>query len=252
MTLSHDRLAKTLPVPFRYYERIGSTNDAALDWLEHDAPVGALVIADEQSAGRGRRGRSWQTPPGAALALSVILRPGTRWLSRVTMLGGLAVCELAENLGCDDVGIKWPNDVQIAGKKVSGILCEATWSGERLCGAVLGIGINVRTDFQGTALAATATSLESAIGARLDRSQLAGGLTNRILHWQRRIETDALFDSWRSRLNVLGQWVNAGGAAGKALDVTADGALLVVNERGERHTVHVGELAPLAEEDRVW
>ena len=251
MTLSHDRLAKILPVPFRYCERIGSTNDAAIDWLEHDAPVGALVIADEQSAGRGRRGRSWQTPPGAALAMSIILRPGVRWLSRVTMLGGLAVCELAENLSCQDVGIKWPNDVQIAGKKVSGILCEATWSGERLCGAVLGIGINVRTDFQGTTLAATATSLESAIGARLDRSQLAGDLTNRILHWQRRIETDALFDSWRSRLNVLGQLVNAGGVAGKVLDVTADGALLVIDEGGERHTVHVGELAPLARAGRV-
>ena len=251
MTLSHDRLAKTLPAPFRYYERIGSTNDVALDWLEHDAPVGALVIADEQSAGRGRRGRSWQTPPGAALALSVILRPGARWLSRVNMLGGLAVCELAENLGCEDVSIKWPNDVQIAGKKVSGILCEAAWSGERLCGAVLGIGINVRTDFQGTALEATATSLESAIGARLDRSQLAGDLTDRILHWQRRIETDALFGSWRSRLNVLGQWVNVDGVAGKALDVTADGALLVVDDRGERHTVHVGELAPLARAGRV-
>ncbi len=251
MTLSHDRLTKTLSVPFRYYECIGSTNDAALDWLEHDAPVGALVIADEQFAGRGRRGKSWQTPPGTALALSVILCPGARWLSRVTMLGGLAVCELAESLGCEDVSIKWPNDVQIAGKKVSGILCEATWSGERLCGAVLGIGINVRTDFQGSELAATATSLESAVGARLDRAQLAGDLTNRILHWQRRIETDALFDNWRSRLNVLGQLVNAGGVAGKALDVTADGALLVIDEFGEQHTSHVGELAPLARAGKI-
>lgn len=246
MTLSQARLAKTLPGPFRYYERIGSTNDVALDWLEHGAPAGALVIADEQSAGRGRQGKSWQTPPGAALALSMILRPGARWLSRVTMLGGLAVCELAENLGCEDVSIKWPNDVQIAGKKVSGSLCEASWSGERLCGAVLGIGINVRTDFQGTALAATATSLEAAVGARLDRAQLAGDLANGLLQWQRRIETDALFDNWRRRLNVLGQWVNANGVAGKTLDVNADGALLVVDDCGERHTIHVGDLAPLA------
>ncbi len=246
MTLAHDRLAKTLPAPFRYYERIGSTNDVARDWLLQGAPLGALVIADEQFAGRGRRGKSWQTPPGAALALSVILRPDSRWLPRITMLGGLAVCELAESLGCADVGIKWPNDVQIAGKKVSGILCEATWSGERLCGAVLGIGLNVRTDFQGTQLAATATSLESAVGARLDRAQLAGELTERILYWQRRIETDRLFSSWRSRLNALGQMVNVGGVAGQALDVTADGALLVVDEFGKRHTFHVGELAPLA------
>ncbi len=249
MTLSDERLAKTLPAPFRYYERIGSTNDVALDWLQRGAPEGAVVIADEQFAGRGRRGKSWQTPPGTALALSVVLRPRASWLSRVTMLGGLAVCELADKLGCEDIGIKWPNDVQIAGKKVSGILCEATWSGERLCGAVLGIGLNVRTDFQGTALATTATSLESAIGSRLDRAQLAGDLTNRILHWQRRIESDALFESWRSRLNVLGQLVNAGGVTGKALDVTADGELLVVDDRGLRHTVNAGELAPWARTD---
>lgn len=242
MTLAPNRLAKTLPAPFRYYKRIGSTNDAARDWLEHGAPLGAVVIADEQTAGRGRQGRSWQTPPGAALAMSVILRPGARRLPRINMLGGLAVCELAESLGCEDVGIKWPNDVQIGGKKVSGILCEATWAGERLCGAVLGIGLNVRTDFQGTPLAKTATSLESALGKRLDRSQLAGDLHARILHWQRRIESDALFENWRGRLNMLGQALHVNGATLRALDVSADGALLAVDERGQRHSLHVGDV----------
>ncbi|MCY4466441.1 MAG: biotin--[acetyl-CoA-carboxylase] ligase [Chloroflexi bacterium] len=246
MTLSHDRLAKTLPTPFRYYERIGSTNDAALDWLENDAPDAAVVIANEQTAGRGRRGKRWWTPPGAALAMSVILRPQARWLPRITMLGALAVCELAENIGCADVSIKWPNDVQIGGKKVSGILCEANWTGERLSGVALGIGINVRSDFQGTPLATTATSLEAALGMRLDRSQLAGALLGLILHWQRRIHTQALFESWRARMNMLGQLVLAGGLAGKALDVTADGALLLVDECGQRHTLHVGDLSPLA------
>ncbi|MCY4144899.1 MAG: biotin--[acetyl-CoA-carboxylase] ligase [Chloroflexi bacterium] len=251
MTLSQERLAKTLAAPFRYYERIGSTNDAARDWLEQGAPGGAVVIADEQSAGRGRNGNSWHTPPGAALALSVIMQPKASWLSRVTMLGGLAVCELAEKLGCEDVGIKWPNDVQIAGKKVSGILCEASWSGEALTGAVLGIGINVRTDFQGTALAETATSLESAVGRRLDRAQLAGDLMDLLRQWQRRSETAGLIDSWRRRQSTLGQLVNANGVVGKALDINADGALLVVDACGERHTIHVGELAPLAETSKL-
>ncbi|MYE77384.1 MAG: biotin--[acetyl-CoA-carboxylase] ligase [Chloroflexi bacterium] len=248
MTLTSGRLAKTLPTLFRYFQRIGSTNDAARDWLMKGAPANAVDIADEQSAGRGRRGKSWHTPPGAALAISMILKPQARWLPRLTMLGGLAVCELAESLGCEDLGIKWPNDVQIGGKKVSGILCEATWAGDRLCGAALGIGLNVRVDFQGTTLAASATSLESAIDARLDRSQLAGSLCERILHWQRRIATDELFASWRARLNMLGQMVSANGAIGMALDVTADGALLLSDERGERHTIHVGELVPLAGE----
>ncbi len=247
MSLSQEGLAKTLPLPFRYAERIGSTNDTARDWLEQGAPAPAVVIADEQFAGRGRQGKSWQTPPGTALALSVILRPQARWLSRLTMLGGLAVCELAENLGCEAVSIKWPNDVQIGGKKVSGILCEAIWSGGRLDGAVLGIGINVRTNFRGTALASSATSLEAAVGRRLDRSQLAGELLSRILHWQRRIAADALFASWKKRLNMLGKLVNAGGVAGRALDVSAEGALLVVDASKKRHIIHASELAPLAQ-----
>ena len=244
MTLSQQSLAETLPLPFRYFERISSTNDAAKAWLADGAPDCAVVIADEQLAGRGRHGRVWHTPPGSALALSVILRPSLESLPRLTMLGGLAVCELAEGLGCRAAGIKWHNDVQIAGKKVSGILTEAVWLGDQFMGAVLGIGVNVRVDFAGAPLADSATSLEAALGRRLNRAQLLSLLLARILHWYQRIDAPALFCEWRARLNMLNQPVTANGIKGIALDVCADGALLLRDDAGRRHVIRAGELAP--------
>ncbi len=244
MSLSQETLAESLSMPFRFFERVGSTNDVAKDWLADGAPDCAVVIADEQLAGRGRRHRRlWHNPPGVALALSTILRPKADCLPRVTMLGGLAVCELAEGLGCGDIGIKWHNDVQIAGKKVSGILTEAFWSGEQLQGVVLGIGVNVRVDFTGTALENTAISLETALGNRLSRVQLASQLMERICYWYRNIDSDALFDAWRGRLNMLNRRVVANGVAGTALDVRSDGALLLLDDAGQRHVIYAGDLA---------
>ena len=242
MSLSQAALEAMLPTPFRYFERVGSANDAARAWLDDGAPEGAVVIADEQTAGRGTRGRVWRTPPGKALALSVILRPLPRWLPRLNMLGGLAVCELAEGLGCRDAGIKWHNDVQIAGKKVSGILSEAVWAGGELRGTVLGIGVNVRVDFRATPLAESAISLEAALGRRLDRARLIQRLLQRVCFWCRHIDSDALFDEWRARLNMLNQRIVVNGVAGSALDVCDDGALLLLDDAGARHRLYAGEV----------
>ena len=242
MTLSRDALATTLPTPFRYYDRIGSTNDAARDWLREGAPVGAVVIADQQIAGRGRHRRRWQTPPGACLAMTVILRPPRLWLPRVIMLAAVSVCEQAEGLGCEGTGIKWPNDIQIAGRKVCGILPEAVWDGDSLRGVVLGMGVNVRVDFRGTELEGAATSLEDELGKRIHRAQLARGLLSRVLHWNRLIDSDALFDAWRSRLNMLGKAVIADGAAGRALDVTSDGSLILQDSAGESNVLQAGDI----------
>ncbi|MFN8528184.1 MAG: biotin--[acetyl-CoA-carboxylase] ligase [Anaerolineae bacterium] len=108
------------PRPVRYFPSVGSTNDEALAWLAESAPEGAVVIADEQTKGRGRLGRVWYAPPGAALLFTVILRPSERVLSRMTMLGGLAVCETAQQMGLA-AGIKWANDVQVNERKLSGV-----------------------------------------------------------------------------------------------------------------------------------
>ena len=168
--------------PFRFYEHVTSTQDLARDWAlaDPDLPAGALVIAEEQTAGRGRQRRKWHTPPGQALALSMILRPTLvpEQLPRVTMLGGVAVAATLSPLLGDALALKWPNDVLIHGRKVCGILSEAIWEGDRLGPVVIGIGLNVRVDFSRTDLAGQATSLETELGHPVSR-QWKG-------YWQRR------------------------------------------------------------------
>lgn len=202
MALSCAILEDRLQRPFRYFESVGSTNDLAKAWLQDGGQEGAVIIADEQTLGRGRMGRVWHTPPGVALALSIILRPPTRAVSRLNMLGALAVYDLAEAVGCDRVGIKWPNDVQVNGKKVAGILPEAVWQGATVSGVILGIGINVRFQFDHTEYRESAISLESAIGQRLDRADLLQTLLRRLDFWYARIAEERFFRVWKDRLNM--------------------------------------------------
>ena len=242
MSLSHDILRRTLTREFRYYQRVGSTNDLAKAWLLEGAAAGAVVIADAQIAGRGRSQRAWRTPAGAALALSVILKPRTEDLVLATMIGALGVYDLARRVGCGEVGIKWPNDVQAAGRKLGGILVENVWQGERLMGAVLGIGVNVRVDFAGTELSELAVSLEDLAGARLERAALIAMLLERVDCWRQQA-ADEIFRAWRERLNMLGGRVNVNGIVGRAADVAADGALLVADDAGAVHRVYAGDVA---------
>lgn len=233
------------PRPVRYFDQIGSTNDEALAWLRDNAPPGAVVVADEQTSGRGRMGRGWQTPPHSALALSYVLYPPPTALNRVSMIGALAIAELTESLGAQRVGIKWPNDVQIAGLKVSGVLPESAWDGERLLGSVLGLGVNVRVDFTGTPLAETATSLQSATASPLDRVDLLRRLLDRLDHWTAHIESDVLFTAWSQRLTTIGHAVTVShtGMHGTAEAVDAEGALLVRDAAGIMHRVIAGDIA---------
>ena len=129
----------------RYFEKIGSTNDEALAWASQGAPDWTLLVADEQTAGRGRSGRKWFTPPEAALAFSLILRPSAdeqRFPARVTGLGALAVVDALVKLEID-AEVKWPNDILIEGRKAAGILVESIWAGDSLEALIVGIGINV-------------------------------------------------------------------------------------------------------------
>jgi BirA family biotin operon repressor/biotin-[acetyl-CoA-carboxylase] ligase len=146
-----ERLQMALaPRQIRYLPSIASTNDEATRWLTDGAPSGSVVIADEQTAGRGRHGRTWHTPPGVAIALSVILHPSQQHMAGVNMAGTLAVFRTLSTLNMDNVRIKWANDVLVDGKKISGVLPEAVWDGDQLQGTVLGIGVNVRNTFEGT------------------------------------------------------------------------------------------------------
>jgi BirA family transcriptional regulator, biotin operon repressor / biotin---[acetyl-CoA-carboxylase] ligase len=247
MDLSTERLQAVLRSrPFEYYPQIGSTNDRALEWLRDEKATGAVFIADEQIKGRGRLGRSWFAPPDTALMISVALRPPHTYLSRVNMLAALSVLETIQSAGGTDVGLKWPNDVLFNGRKVCGVLSEAAWDGEKLLGVALGIGLNVRIDFTDTPFEATATSLEPTL-ASLDRAALLVTLLARIDHWVANINSDSLFEGWKTRLAMLGKPISVlsqgSSLEGIAEEVDPEGALLVRDHAGVQHRVIAADIA---------
>lgn len=149
----------------RIFQRVGSTNDIARAMADDGAEQGTLVLADEQTRGRGRRGRAWSAPPGSSLSMSMIVRPPTPGATRVlTLRLGLATARAIERRLSVPITIKWPNDLQAGGRKTAGILCEATVIEDRVVHVIAGLGINVRTPGQGwpAELAGRATSLEEA------------------------------------------------------------------------------------------
>lgn len=159
--------------PHEHWAALASTNDRALAWAREGAPHGALVTADAQTAGRGRLGRAWASPPGEDLYMSLVLRPGS---SREIGALGLAVgAGLREGLATwvPWALLKWPNDVLCDGRKLAGILCEARWT-DGVPEVVAGIGINVgRRTFAGP-LAETATSLARALPTAPPRAEVLG------------------------------------------------------------------------------
>lgn len=228
----------------RYFESIGSTNDEARMWLRQGAPSGAVVIADQQTKGRGRMGRVWRTPPGSALAVSLILHPKADQLHQMGMIGALAISDMAVELGLTDVGIKWPNDVLVNGRKVSGVLPESEWDGDKLLGVVLGMGINVSVDFVGTELEQKAISLETAVGKTLDRLDVLDSLLRAVDSlWN----SPSVFDGWKSRLVTLGQTVTVntpdGSLHGVAESVDEHGVLLLRDGNGVLQRVIAGDIA---------
>ena len=243
--------------PFRFYEQVGSTMDRAQSWLMESAPPdGAVVIAEEQTGGRGRQGRAWLSPPYSSLMFSVITRPtlAPEQLPRLTMAGGLAVDAVLAPLLGERFALKWPNDGLIGRKKVCGVLSEAVWSGADLVGVVVGIGLNVRVDFSGTALADVATSLETELGRQIDRRTLLADLLDQFDAWSKRATDPALVTAWRSRLGTLGRRVTvfpqqAGQTpySGTAEAVDTLGALLVRLDEGEVRRVLAADVG-LAEE----
>lgn len=248
--------------PVRYYARVGSTNTEALGWIEQGAPDLALVVADEQSAGRGRQGRRWLTPAGAGLTFSLILRqnplvaaPGgveaSSRLAHLTALGALAVSQAlgqAYNLQCQ---IKWPNDVLLERRKVCGILVEAQWLGERLAAGVLGIGLNVAPASAppDSEVIYPAACIETALGQPVDRWQLLRLALGEILAWRERLGTLEFVRAWDERLAFKGQqvYIYTGPQAqpeqqGLLLGLDPQGCLQIRGPNGAIQTFCSGEL----------
>lgn len=239
-----DDLRARLKRPMRYFQRVDSTQDIALAWISEGAEAGSVVIADEQMRGRGRGGRVWHTPPDVAIALSFVLKPRTPALTHVMMAGALAIALMAESISRSSarVSIKWPNDVRLNGRKISGVLPEAIWRDGRLQGIALGIGINIRNQFDDTELALIATSIEAEIGGRVERPAIVADVVARLDDWSGWLGSERLHRAWYERLDTIGQQVEINGIRGTATGANADGALLVRSVDGVTHTVLAGDL----------
>ncbi len=229
---------------------VGSTMDLARDAAAHAAPEGTVAFADEQTAGRGRLGRSWITPPATNLAATLLLRPPASVLRAIAMITPLAICDAVEEVAGIGADIKWPNDVQIGGKKLAGVLIEVPEPpADGGVGVVLvGTGINVNFDPREHAeIRDIATSLRAELGRDVDRETL---LASYLAHFEAgyvasKSGTSAR-DRWRERLVTLRQDVRAawqgGSVEGVAEDVDADGALLVRTADGQVVRVEAGDV----------
>ena len=196
----------------RSFDSIGSTNDEASAWADAGCADLSLVIADEQTRGRGRFDRKWVTRPGSSLAFSLVLKPTPSEEARLPLfapLCGLALWQALRDLYKQESKIKWPNDLLIDRQKCAGVLVEAAWTGSNLNGIVLGIGINVSPDSVPpmTDQLFPATSIEAAVGHAVDRFQLLASVLRSIIFWRNKLGSPEFFETWQSHLAFLGESV---------------------------------------------
>jgi BirA family transcriptional regulator, biotin operon repressor / biotin---[acetyl-CoA-carboxylase] ligase len=241
--------------PYRYQAQVGSTQDEVRRWANdpHDpAPSGAVVLAESQRAGRGRRGRVWQSSgpaerrlPGTALTFSVLLRPTT--LSALPLLplaAGVALrdaCRAILPPGPLQPGLKWPNDLLTpGGLKLAGVLLEADLRGEEVRRAVLGIGLNVSAAPPGAA-----SLLDLAPGCTIDRATLLARILAELDRWQAEGAGQVL-DAWRAGNLTLGRAVRVqtpgGVVTGVAHDLGPGGELLLHTDTGQTITIGAGDV----------
>jgi BirA family transcriptional regulator, biotin operon repressor / biotin---[acetyl-CoA-carboxylase] ligase len=248
--LSHQALAAQLQNrPFQFFPSIHSTNTAAQNWVNAGAVHGSVVVADEQVQGRGRLARTWQTPPGQAIAMSLILRRPFSYpeIERLTMGHSLAVAETLMQRTTRPIRLKWPNDILLHGKKVCGILLELLWQGNHLNAVIVGIGVNVRVDFSSNPILKNiATSLETHTDQTIWRAELIRDILQRIDHWLDNLMATTLVHRYRNLLSTLGTTVHLktsfGQVVGVAEDVDPAGALWVRLESGQLLRITVGDI----------
>ena len=235
-----------------YFAQTTSTMDDARRLAEDGAPHGAVVVADEQTAGRGTKGRVWVSPPGQSIHTTLIVRPSVEQLKRLSIVSPVAATDAVRATTPLEPTIKWPNDVQIEHRKLGGILIEADWSENRPAHALVGIGINVNFDPAPWAsqIDRPATSLMIELEGRQPREPVFAALLNAFAKRYDQAGSAGsakLHETWTERLDTLGKQVTitlAGGGAvnGRALDVDSDGALIVETESGQREAFIAGEV----------
>ncbi len=259
----------------RHVAETGSTNTDVMELARQGEPEGVVLVADHQTAGRGRAGRTWTAPPGASLLCTILLRPPAPVAPLATFALAVAASEAVEQVAGFTPGLKWPNDLVVEDtdadggvrtRKLAGILAEAEWSpGSHIAAGyrppaaheratvAAGIGLNVAwPDEVPDDLADIAVAINHVSERRPSRDEVLDALLDRlVVHYGALVEgaVDQVLGAWRARSATLGRRVRidlgAEDLVGTAVDVTADGHLVVEPLEGGRRTIAVGDVVHL-------
>lgn len=231
----------------RFYQSTPSTMDDAAQWARDGAEEGAVVVAETQTASRGRQGRRWVSDAGN-LYFSVLFRPDAAALPLLSPLAGVAVARAVRRVAGLYPAIKWPNDIIIDGRKVAGILAESALSGSRIDYAIVGVGVNIALDVSADPeIAGTAASLNQLAGAEVDRAELL----RRILQYMDALYLDlhrrrSPIPEWRRWLDTIGKRVTVAhydtAQTGLAEDIDDAGNLILRTDAGNLLTLTAGDI----------
>jgi BirA family biotin operon repressor/biotin-[acetyl-CoA-carboxylase] ligase len=224
----------------RWYSEVTSTNDLAARLADAGAAAGTTIVADAQTAGRGRLGRVWASPAGAGLYTSIVLRPAPHVTPLLTLAAGVAIADGVQRATGLVTQVKWPNDIYVGGRKLAGILAEAGSAANGIPHVVVGFGINVLPAAYPADVAARATSIESELGRPVDRGQVLAESLAALTAWYAELEAGrgaAVIEQWRRRaVATFGrpiEWnVDGVAQAGVAENIDENGALLVKTNAG--------------------
>jgi BirA family transcriptional regulator, biotin operon repressor / biotin---[acetyl-CoA-carboxylase] ligase len=217
---------------------VDSTQSVAFALAERGAADRTVVVADQQLAGRGRRGRIWSAPTGTSLLASIIVRPRLpqALLSTLSLTTAVAAAEALRRVAHVDARLKWPNDVLVSGRKIAGILLESRTGGVPAPGGgpaivtIIGVGINLGQREFPVDLADSATSVALETGRAPGREAVLTALLEEFDAWRARLESEGfgpIREGWRRLSDTLGRRVTVDGVTGTATDLDVDGALLV-------------------------
>jgi len=233
---------------------IDSTNRLVLDLAREGEPAGFVAVADHQTAGRGRLGRSWEAEPGSSLLVSVLLRPDlpAERLHLLTLAAGLSLADAVGSVAGVTAGLKWPNDLVVDDRKLAGLLAEADVAAGAARAVVIGAGCNLTADAFPPELAHQATSVELEAGVPVDRDALLDAFLAALAG--RLGDLDAVLDDARTRSATLGRHVRVELPGDQVLEGAAtaladNGSLIVRDDAGHEHAVAVGDVVHLRVSD---
>lgn len=223
---------------------VASTQAIAFDLAREGAADGTVVMADTQTAGRGRQGRRWEDESGASLLVSILVRPRlpVHQLPLLSFVAALAVADMLHETAGLIVRLKWPNDVVVAERKIAGILLESRLGGPESPAPILviGIGVNLAQRTFAAALANRATSVVLETGSSLERDVALAALVRALGAWRGRLERsgfEPIRERWLALSDTIGRRVRVDGVAGQAIDLDRDGALVLADGATTRRIV---------------